>query len=312
MAENANVAANAQAASTKKVLRRGVASARGTSRLKFSNELANPKNGLFLAHLDSVTVSEIEIGEDTKGMPTFAGLKIPRIVFTFASNETDINKRHYVNLQFNAVESNVDTIPGGKDSWHVDSVFDWFKHILNVYVTKGAELTEDQAAKLSLPFEDFNEQGEYVPVEPETVVAGWKQLFENMAAMLNEVKDGHNSFTTKDNKPIVVWIKLIRFARSRRKGWTPVANGELAFPTFVGEGCIEKFVPNTVPSIKLDALNQTIQIMEIKKPKAPNMPGAAAGVAGAAPVMGGVPLGNSPINAADAALDIEAESDMPF
>ena len=133
-------APNAQEASSK-VVRRGIASARGTQRLKFSHELAKP-NGLFIAHLDSVVVSKILIGEDKTGLPSFNGLQIPRIAITFASNEPEAAKRHYVTISFTAVESNVDTIPGGKKEWQVNAVLDWFKHILNVYVLKGRELTE--------------------------------------------------------------------------------------------------------------------------------------------------------------------------
>ena len=69
-----------------KVNRRGLGSARGTQRMKFSHEHAMP-NGLFMAHLDSVAVSSILIGEDKTGLPSFNGMQIPRIALTFASNE---------------------------------------------------------------------------------------------------------------------------------------------------------------------------------------------------------------------------------
>ena len=137
--ENENVAAGAAVANapveTKKVSRRGIGTARGTTRLKFSHEQAK-QNGLFLGHLDSVAVTMIQIGEDKTGMPSFNGLEIPKLTVTFASNEEEVNKRHYQNLTFTAVESNANTIPGGKEEWKVNTVFDWFKHILNVYVLK--------------------------------------------------------------------------------------------------------------------------------------------------------------------------------
>ena len=57
MAENTN---NASV-----VARRGIATARGTQRLKFSHSDAK-SNGLFIAHLESVDVSTIKIsGEST-------------------------------------------------------------------------------------------------------------------------------------------------------------------------------------------------------------------------------------------------------
>ena len=319
--ENVNAAASATAAEattqettqTKKVIRRGVGTARGTTRLKFSHELAK-QNGLFIAHLDSVALSMIKIGEDTTGMPSFNGLEIPRITITFASNEEDAAKRHYISLSFNAVESNVNTIPGGKEEWKVNSVFDWFKHILNVYLLKGRELSEEEAAALSLNFEDFDEQGEYVSVEPEDVVAGWKVLFENFENIMNRGRDSQPIFKTKDGKNIPVWIKLIRYIKNNKKGWQPVNNGDLAFPAFVGEGCIEIFKQNTLPSIRFDAVKESILPMNIEKPKAPNMP-APGMSAGMAPAMGGVPVSDTMVGAGNgfnANIGVEAAEDMPF
>lgn len=316
MTEKKNGAAvSATAAETeavnKKVSRRGVAGARGTTRLKFSHEQAKA-NGLFIAHLESVVVSMIQIGEDKGGMPSFNGMEIPKIVFTFASNEAEAAKRHYTTLQFTAVESNANTIPGGKDEWKVNTVFDWFKHILNVYVLKGRELTEEEANALTLPYEDFDEQGEYVPLEPEDVVAGWKSLFENFENIINRGRDGQPYYKTKDSKDIPVWIKLIRYIKTGKKGWTPVNNGDLSFPSFVGEGCIELYKQNTPVSIRLDNIKEAIIPMNIEKPKTPNMP--APGMAGMAPAMGGVPVCD-PMVGANAGFDsiaMEAADDTPF
>lgn len=308
--EESNV--NAEKA-VKKVIRRGIASARGTSRLKFSHELAK-QNGLFIGHLDSVTLNTINIGEDTTGMPSFNGLEIPRITITFASNEEDVTKRHYISLTFNAVESNVNTIPGGKEEWKVNSVFDWFKHILNVYLLKGRELNDEEANALSLNFEDFDEQGEYVAVEPEDVVAGWKVLFENFENIMNRGRDGQPIFKTKDGKNIPVWMKLIRYIKNNKKGWQPVNNGDLAFPTFVGEGCIEIFKQNTLPSIRLDAIKEAILPMNIEKPKSPNMPAPGMNN-GMSAAMGGVPVGDTMTSMGAnnfGNIATEAMDDMPF
>lgn len=299
----------------KKVIRRGVSTARGTSRLKFTHEIAK-QNGLFIAHLDSVTLSNIKIGEDTTGMPSFNGLEIPRIVLTFASNEEEVAKRHYINLSFNAVESNVNTIPGGKEEWKVNAVFDWFKHILDVYYLKGRDMTDEEASALSLPFEDFDEQGEYISIEPEDVIAGWKVLFENFENLMNRGRDGQPVYKTKDNKNVAVWIKLIRYVKNNKKGWQPVNNGELAFPTFVGEGCVELFKANVLPSIRLDAVKECIIPMNIEKPKAPNMPTPGIGMS-SAPAMGGVPVGGpmaggmNDMNSLGGIAEAASE-DMPF
>lgn len=306
MEEKTQIAAapSAQGA-TSKIVRRGIASARGTQRLKFSHELAKP-NGLFLAHLDSIVVSSILIGEDKTGLPSFNGVEIPRIAITFASNEPEAAKRHYVTLSFTAVESNVDTIPGGKKEWQVNAILDWFKHILNVYVLKGREFTDEESEALSLSYVDFDENGEYVPVAVEDVVAGWKTLFENFANMMTTGRDGKPVYRTLDGKDIPVWIKLIRYTKTPKKGWQPVANGELSFPTFVGEGCVEIFSQQTTPAIRLDSIKEAIRPMNIesKQPKTPTIPGI-----GGAPVAPMMPMGGDGFQEN---LNLEAAEDMPF
>lgn len=300
---------------TKKVTRRGIGSARGTTRLKFTHELAKP-NGLFVGHLDTVTVSTIKIGEDTTGMPSFNGLEIPKIVLTFASNEEDVNKRHFVSLTFTAVESNVNTIPAGKEEWKVNAVFDWFKHILNIFVLKGRELTEAEEEALSLPFEDFDENGEYVSLEPETVIAGWKTLFENFENILNRGRDGEPYFKSKDGKSINLWMKLIRYTKNGKKGWQPINNGELAFPTFVGEGCIELYKNGVPASIRVNPIRECIIPMNIDKPKAPNTPAPVMMGGMNMPVMGGVPVADPMMGGSEASYNAniaaQAASDMPF
>lgn len=289
----------------KKVSRRGLGSARGTARLKFGNDQAKP-NGLFLGHLEEVKYSTITIGEDKTGMPSFNGFEIPKLTLTFASNEEDPNKRHYVSKIFTAVESNVNTIPGGKEEWKVNSIFDWLKHVLNVYYLKGRELTDKEAAALSLTFEDFDEQGEYVSVDTEIVINAWKVLFENFENIMNRGKDGKPVYHDKNNKFIPVWLKLLRYVKSR-KSWTPINNGDLSLPQFVGEGCIEIYQQNAIPSIKIDLVKETILIMNVEKPKTPNMPT----VGRMAPMMGGVAIDQT-MNPMDADISSQTLEDMPF
>ena len=289
----------------KKVSRRGLGSARGTARLKFGNDQAKP-NGLFLGHLEEVKYSTITIGEDKTGMPSFNGFEIPKLTLTFASNEEDPNKRHYVSKTFTAVESNVNTIPGGKEEWKVNSVFDWLKHVLNVYYLKGRELTDEEATALSLTFEDFDEQGEYVSVDTEIVINAWKVLFENFENIMNRGKDGKPVYHDKNNKFIPVWLKLLRYVKSR-KSWTPINNGDLSLPQFVGEGCIEIYQQNAIPSIKIDLVKETILIMNVEEPKTPNMPA----VGRMAPMMGGVAIDQT-MNPMGTDISSQTIDDMPF
>lgn len=276
--EKQNLTPNAKPAGTKTVARRGVASARGTQILRFHHTDANSNNGLFEAHLDKVEVSMIKIGEDTTGMPSFNGLEIPRLTFIFASNEANIAKRKYAFLRFMAAESNTDNIPGGKSSWKVDSQLDWIKHLIKVYITKDKEmedvLSEEQIAALDLPFTDFDEEGKYVPISAEDVIAGWKAMFDNIATIFNTFNNGTPAYM-KDGKFIPVWIKLLRCTRSKSKGWVNVSNGDLVFPSFVGQGCVEFYNPTSKPTLKVDIASESIIPRVSDKPKQPTAIGGA-------------------------------------
>lgn len=276
-----------------KVMRRGIATARGTQRLKFSHSDAKP-NGLFLAHLDSVDVTMVKIGEETQGVPSFNGMEIPRIRFTFASNEADVAKRKYVTLSFMAAESNAETIPGGKSEWKVSNIFDWLQHLYKAFILKGREFTEEEIASLELDYVDFDETGQYVPVEPETVIAAWTKLFNNVENVFNRGKEDKPYYKDANNKPLPLWIKLVRYIKSNKNGWSAIQNGELAFPAFVGEGCVELVRPNELPAIKLNTVKECILPKDIetkKKAQTPNVGMPGMGAMGA-----GVDLGGGMVN----------------
>ena len=288
-----------------KVQGRGVGAARGTTRLKFSHEHANPQNGLFKAHIESVVVSTAKIGEDTTGMPQFNGMEIPRLVITFASNESEVSKRRYINLSWTAQESNINTIPGGKESWKVDSIFDYMKHILDVLVLKGKEMSAEMEEALTLPFNDTDENGEFVPLESETIVAGWTTLFQNFAAIMNEGKDGKPVYQTIDGKPIHLWIKLLRYQKVGKE-WKPITkNEDLTFPTFVGEGVIDTYNENAPAVIRLNSVREAIRPMKIDTKKEPNLPGIGG------PAMPGGMYGGGDLNPFDGAAAV-AGDDSPF
>ena len=165
-------------------------------------------------------------------------------------------------------------------------------------------MTEDEAVALSLDSVDFDENGEYVTVPAEQVLAAWKNLFENVATMLNTGNNGKPYFKTADNKNIALWIKLIRYFKVKNE-WKAVNNESLAFPQFVGEGVIEIFQPNVNPTIKIDITREKIKVIDLQKQaaKAPNaaLPAAPAGGIDVSAMMGGM-----------AGPAITAEDDLPF
>ena len=197
-------------------------------------------------------------------------------------------------------------------------MFNWIKHILDVFYLKGRELTEAEEAALSLPFDDTDENGEYVVVDVEDVLAGYRAIFEAAASMLNgefNLADGDTAkpcFKTADGKFIPCWLKLLRH-KKRKNDWINVTqNGDLGFDGFIGNGVVEllkKDVPPTV--LRLDLAKESITPKETKKAPTIGAPGMA--VPGMGGVMAGGPMGDmggmyNPGADASAA----AGGDMPF
>lgn len=306
MALNVNVAntekvKNGMNVAPKRKLRRGVSNeTQAVSQLKFHEKDA-AQNGLFIGHLEEVKV-EWSNKEDNKDFPN---MSVPRLTFHFASNHTNASEKRHVYQTLFPVASNVDTIPGGKSEWRVNNVFNWIKHILDIFYLKGRELTEAEENALSLQFEDFDEEGNYVVVEPEEVLASYRAMFENAAAMLNDTfnqEDGHVAkpkYKTADGKFIPCWMKLLRH-KKRNGDWINVANnGELGFDTFIGNGVVEILKKDTMPVVlRLDLAKESITPKETKK--APTIGvGAANPMFGAMPMMDNMPMGD--MSAIDAA-----------
>lgn len=320
--EETKVVAGPDITAPKKRRVRGITNeTRAVVRKKFDEKRdANRTNGLFIGHLDNVEVAWATLKEDAN-IPQFAGLAVPYLTFTFASNEENENDRKYTTVRFGAVESNVETIPGAKSEWKVNIIFQFMKHVYDVFVLKGRPMNESEEDALTLPFEDFEDDGQggyqYVALEAETILNGYKTLFENYVKLLNN--NGKPYYKTANGGILPIWMKLLRFIRAKNE-WKAVLSGnqagELAFPTFIGEGVIELFDANKQPSIKVDIHKESIIFKEeAMKAKTPNV-GApiAGGVAPtSAPSFGGAPINpafgsafpESPIANADA-------SDLPF
>ena len=261
-----------EAVNTVKKVRRGVSNAtRATVRKKFDEKTdMNTSNGLFVAHLDSI---DVRVGEakDDGSLSQFAGIQVPSIHFTYASNAKNPDERKYYTQSFFIVPSNVDTIPGGKQAWRVDNIFRWFKHIYDVFVLKGREMTQAEEDLLALDFEDFDEKGDYVQVEPAVIAESYTKVFTNFMNLMNNNGKPYYGI----DKPI--WIKLLRFTKNKGE-WTPVIGskptdnnyGDLGLPTFVGEGCLELFDAAKAPTIKVDTIKESPRFQNVTA-KQPNL-----------------------------------------
>lgn len=309
MSEKEN-AATESAQTVVKKSRRGVSNkTQAVAQLKFHEKDA-AQNGLFIGHLENVSV---EWYTDANGKD-FTGEKVPRLVFHFASNHNSASEKRHAYQSLIPVPSNVNTIPDGQESWKVDNVFNWIKHILDVFYLKGRELTAVEEDALSLTFDDVDENGEYVPVETADVLSGYRTLFEAAAAMLNgqfNLGDGETAkpcYKTADGKFIPCWIKLLRH-KKRKTDWINVtSNGDLGFDGFIGNGVVELLRKDMPPAVlRLDLAKESITPKEVKKAPTIGAPGMAPGIggvmAGTMPEMGG----NYDAGAVAAAAD-----DMPF
>lgn len=284
-----------------KKIRRGVSnSTRATSRKKFDEKTdANLSNGLFVGFIDSMEVRK-GIAKDDSGLAWFAGIEVPSLHITF-SNGTDPNTAKYYTKSFFVVPSNVETIPGAKSAWQVDNIFRWLKHIYDVFVLKGKrEMTEAEEDMLSLDFEDYDENGEYVSVDPAVVAASYDKVFTNFVNLMN---NNGNPFYGPTKK---CWIKLLRFVKAKGE-WSPVVGakpsdsnyGDLGLPTFVGEGCLELYDNAKAPSIKIDPIKESIRFQQV----ATRQPNLGTPVAPGNVPMNNVP--NMPIGGAPAGLNMD-------
>lgn len=301
-------AAPAEAAPKK--LKRGVNNqTQAVNQLKFHEKDA-AQNGLFIGHLEEVRVDWSTNAESK----SFTGMNIPRLTYHFTSNHANINERRHVYNTLFPVESNVNTIPGGVDAWRVDNVLHWIKHMLDVFYLKGRQLTPAEEDALTLSFCDYDENGEYVAVEPQEVIDGYTTLFNNVVAIMTgkfnlaEGDTPHPCYKDANGKPISIWMKLLRHRR-RKNNWINVGqNGELGFDQFIGSGVIEIQKPNTPPAIlRIDLSKESITPKETNIQPTIGAPGMGMGG-----VMAGVStdLGNTPQNSAFAAAG--AGEEMPF
>lgn len=277
-----NVEANAQSnvETTKKRKGRGITNdLRAVTRKKFDERTdCNRSNFLFLGHLEEVKVEWATLKDDIKGLQSFAGLAIPYLTFIFESNNANTADRKYYPHRILPAESNVETIPGAKSSWKVDNIFRFMKHIYDVFVLKGRELTDEEEDMLTLPFEDFDDDMQYVPIEAEQVINGYKIVFENFVKLLNN--NGKPAYKNDKGGILPIWMKLLRF--TKRDGvWYPVIGGksnfgDLGISNFINDGIIELYKENSAPSLKVDPNKESIVYQKsAEKAKTPNvgMPG---------------------------------------
>lgn len=262
-------------------------------------------NGLFMAELADVRV-EYSTNPDAK---QFAGISIPRLTFEFTSTHAKTAEKRHAYYTLFPVESTVNTIPNGTEEWKVNQVLNGIKHILDVFFFRGRLMTEAEEDMLALNFCDFDDEGNYIPVDPQEVADAYGTLFKNVVNMLNGltvVKEGETAkpfYKDKDGKNLKCWIKLLRYKKVRGD-WKAINNGELSFDPFIGNGFVELVNGNNPPAIlRIDLSKESITPKQVAK--APNMNGMAGGV-GIPADMGGMGMPS------DMGAYNQAGDEMPF
>jgi len=287
-----------------KKVRRGVSNqTQAVNQLRFHEKDQAPC-GLFVAELAEVKV-DWSTNADAK---VFTGIRVPRLTFEFTSTHAKPAEKRHAYYTLFPVESNVNTIPGGSDEWKVNQVLNGIKHLIDIFYLKGRLMTAEEEDMLALNFSDFDENNNYIPVDPQDVADAYGVLFTNVANIFNGItlaKDGETPkpiFKDKDGKPVRCWLKLIR-AKKIKGEWKNVTNGELAFDPFIGNGFVELQNGNNPPAIlRIDLSKESLTPKDVKR--TPNVPGMGGVMPGDGMMGDGMP---SDMGAYNAAAD-----QMPF
>lgn len=330
-----NQPANSAATTAPKKRRRGISNeTRTTSRKKFSHKDAINNLWLFVGHLHS-RVAWVTMKEDNNMRPAFAGKAIPQLVIEATSLHTNPADVRVASKTFWPYESNVDYIPGGAKEKFINMDFAWIKHFLDVVVFKGREMTDEESEMLELGYVDYDDNGQYEPVEVEDVIKAWGVLFDNVVKLVETGgENGKSALLDKVGNQRQFWFRLNRYYKNKGD-WAfsgqGSEEGDLVFPNIVGQGIFEeKFMLDAThfkePSLMFDITKERIAPMDgvqSKQKKAPNL-AAAPGIGGIAmgagivqPNMGGMPNFGAagtfnPTEGSAFALDSEDNGGLPF
>lgn len=224
---------------------KGISNAtRGTSLKKFK---ADPmiNNGLLIAGLVDVTVTDAEI-KDESSMTSFRGMKIPRLNFVFESQKDPqgVKKSTYIQ-SFMAIEH----IPEnheekGKGAWRWDQLTQMIKHFLDVY-RDNKDFTKEEEAKLIVDFEDEDENGIFKDQPGDVVAKAYQKFFDNVVSLFKP--NDKAIYLDANGKPLVLWMKLVVDIKGNK-----VNNGDFGFSGFPGEGVIELHKEGVQPSIYIN------------------------------------------------------------
>lgn len=211
-----------------------------TASLKFKPSAYPDLNGLCLGKLVSVEVVKSEspkIKDDgTENTYQFAGLNVPALKFTFNNHVRKDDKDKAERIFIHVEKSIISVKNDGERMEDKDlenlytQMWDRIKHIHDTY-------------KNDVNYKAFKALPEVDPDAPaDKLNEQFTDFFEAIATAFNSGKNDKPVFLGEEDKKLVVYMKLVAEYKQRRY---------LTFPTFVGEGFIERWKQGVPPTIEL-------------------------------------------------------------
>lgn len=214
-----------------------------TQNLKFKPQ--PDLNNLCLGYLEKVSVEFTDIAVvDDKGNPSnweYAGEKVPRLLFEFKNvkrKKSDAD-RFYFHVESVITQTKKDGTP--VDAKKVESMYSaMFDRIIHIH--SAFEGTPNYK-ELDLEVEiDIN-------ADKSERVTQMGKFFKSIAAAFNKGKNDSPIYKSGE-APVQLYMKLLPdYQRGTR----------LEFPTFVGEGFIERYIEGVTPTIEIKP-NETVEL----------------------------------------------------
>lgn len=221
-----------------------------TNRLKFK---PNPElDNLCLGYLESVAVEMNEVPKiNDKGQEStweYAGHTLPNLVFTFRNyiRKDDLDKadRYYIHRErvIGSVKTSGEKIDVAVLQSIYESLWARIKHIHDAFIN-------DPNYE---PFKSLPEIDEYGKVTDR--LEQFTKFFNTIAEAFNKGKNDLPIYKGANDSKLPCYMKLV--AEYKQRKW-------LEFPTFVGEGFIERYKEGVPPTIELKP-NETIELAAAK------------------------------------------------
>lgn len=211
-----------------------------TASLKFKPSVYKDLNGLCLGQLVGVEVTSEEspkiLDDGSENPYQFAGLKVPKIKWNFKNvvrkEDEDKADRFFFHVEkpIISVKNDGEKMTDKSLESLYTQMWDRTKHIHDAF-------------KNDPNYKPIAELPDIDPTAPEEkLVEQFTKFFEAIADAFNKGKNDKPIYQDEEGKGLTCYMKLVAEYGQRRY---------LVFPTYVGEGFIERFKKGVPPTIEL-------------------------------------------------------------